>query len=66
MFFFSQAVALEKSIYVTLTHIYSLFDEDGIPDQWKNVEVFENIIDRQIEENRCVRHRRPSRKIYII
>lgn len=57
LFFFStkQAVALEKTIYLTLTSIYSLFDEDGVPEQWKNVELFQNIIDRQIEENQCVR-----------
>ncbi|KAF5903660.1 interferon beta-like, partial [Clarias magur] len=47
------AVALEKTIYLTLTYISSLFDEDGFPDNWKNVEDFQNIIYRQIEENQC-------------
>lgn len=50
-----QAVALEKTIYSTLTYISSLFDEDGVPDEWKNLEEFQNIIYRQIEENKCVR-----------
>lgn len=61
--FFStkQAVALEKTIYLTLTSIYSLFDEDGVPEQWKNVELFQNIIDRQIEENQCVRSYRKKK-----
>ncbi|XP_026801894.1 interferon phi 3 [Pangasianodon hypophthalmus] len=49
-----QAVALEKTIYLTLTSISSLFDEDGVPDQWKNLEDFQNIIYRQIEENECI------------
>ncbi|KAM9494982.1 interferon a3-like [Clarias gariepinus] len=49
-----QVVALEKTIYLTLTHISSLFDEDGFPDNWKNVEDFQNIIYRQIEENQCI------------
>ncbi|GAA6083771.1 interferon phi 3 [Tachysurus ichikawai] len=49
-----QAVALEKTIYLTLTYVYSLFDEDGVPEQWKNVEVFQNILDRQIEEKNCI------------
>ncbi|XP_053531330.1 interferon alpha-7 [Ictalurus punctatus] len=49
-----QAVALEKTIYSTLTYISSLFDEDGVPDEWKNLEEFQNIIYRQIEENKCI------------
>ncbi|XP_060797943.1 interferon phi 3 [Neoarius graeffei] len=49
-----QTVSLEKTIYLTLTNISSLFDEDSIPDQWKNVENFQNIIYRQIEENQCI------------
>lgn len=63
-FFFptKQAVALEKTIYLTLTYVYSLFDEDGVPEQWKNVEVFQNILDRQIEEKNCVRQGTIARK----
>lgn len=57
-----QAVALEKTIYLTLTYISSLFDEDSVPDQWQKVEVFQNIIDRQIEENQCVRQGAIGRK----
>ncbi|KAI5607289.1 interferon phi 3 precursor [Silurus asotus] len=49
-----QVIALEKTIYLTLTHISSLFNEEGTPEHWKNLEVFENIIDRQIEENQCI------------
>ncbi|TSV28431.1 Interferon alpha-1 [Bagarius yarrelli] len=55
-----QAVALEKTMYLTLTYIYSLFDEDGVPVQWKNVDVFQNIIDRQIEENQCIMNKTPD------
>lgn len=59
LFFFvisiKQAVALEKTIYITVTYISSLFDEGGVPDQWQKLEDFQNIIYRQIEENQCVR-----------
>ncbi|XP_062842573.1 interferon beta-like [Trichomycterus rosablanca] len=49
-----QAVALEKSVYSTLTYIFSVFDEDEVPDQWKSLDDFQNVVFRQIEEYQCI------------
>ncbi|KAK1785601.1 hypothetical protein P4O66_018962, partial [Electrophorus voltai] len=52
-----QAGAIKQSIYVTLKHIYSVFDNDEVPEQWsvqEKFEDFQNILYRQTEENECV------------
>uniref|UniRef100_A0AAY5F254 Uncharacterized protein n=1 Tax=Electrophorus electricus TaxID=8005 RepID=A0AAY5F254_ELEEL len=51
-----QAGAIKQSIYVTLKHIYSVFDNDEVPEQWsvqEKFEDFQNILYRQTEENEC-------------
>uniref|UniRef100_A0AAY5E829 Uncharacterized protein n=1 Tax=Electrophorus electricus TaxID=8005 RepID=A0AAY5E829_ELEEL len=50
------AGAIKQSIYVTLKHIYSVFDNDEVPEQWsvqEKFEDFQNILYRQTEENEC-------------
>uniref|UniRef100_A0A3B4C8I9 Uncharacterized protein n=1 Tax=Pygocentrus nattereri TaxID=42514 RepID=A0A3B4C8I9_PYGNA len=52
-----QTTAIEKSFYITLKYIDSMFDNDGIPDQWTTqdkLENFHHIIFRLIEENSCI------------
>uniref|UniRef100_A0AAY5E910 Uncharacterized protein n=1 Tax=Electrophorus electricus TaxID=8005 RepID=A0AAY5E910_ELEEL len=50
------AGAIKQSIYVTLKHMYSVFDNDEVPEQWsvqEKFEDFQNILYRQTEENEC-------------
>ncbi|XP_076863976.1 interferon alpha-4-like isoform X2 [Brachyhypopomus gauderio] len=52
-----QAGAIKQSVYVTLKFIYSVFDNDEVPEQWdgQQFEDFQNIMFRQIEESECFR-----------
>ncbi|XP_076863975.1 interferon alpha-4-like isoform X1 [Brachyhypopomus gauderio] len=64
-----QAGAIKQSVYVTLKFIYSVFDNDEVPEQWdgQQFEDFQNIMFRQIEESECVRTKsncRPNIKDY--
>ncbi|XP_051988701.1 interferon omega-1-like [Xyrauchen texanus] len=47
---------VEKAIYQTLQNIGTLFENDGVPDQWnaQKLDDFLNIIYRQIEDSKCV------------
>ncbi|XP_051570725.1 interferon alpha-13-like [Myxocyprinus asiaticus] len=51
-----QATGVEKAIYQTLQNIDTLFENDGVPDQWnaQKLDDFQNIIYRQIEDSKCV------------
>ncbi|KAI4892949.1 hypothetical protein NFI96_032357, partial [Prochilodus magdalenae] len=52
-----QTIATEKSIYMTLKYIDSMFSNDGVPDQWtaqEKLDYFQHILFRLIEENRCI------------
>ncbi|XP_051987232.1 interferon alpha-13-like [Xyrauchen texanus] len=51
-----QVTGVEKAIYQTLQNIGTLFENDGVPDQWnaQKLDDFLNIIYRQIEDSKCV------------
>ena len=51
---FLQSGGAEKAAYETLKLIDTLFANDSMPTSWNNLEDFQDIIYRQIEESECV------------
>ena len=49
-----QSAGAEKVAYETLKLIDTLFANDSMPTSWNNLEDFQEIIYRQIEESECV------------
>ncbi|XP_030649840.1 interferon alpha-1/13-like [Chanos chanos] len=49
-------IGATKAVYDALKKIYLLFENDVFPDTWdaKTLDVFQNILYRQIEESKCV------------
>ena len=52
-----QDVGVAKAVYNTLMKVSSLMENDGFPQSWDADKLvkFQMIVDRQIEESKCVR-----------
>ena len=52
-----QDVGVAKAVYKTLMKVSSLMENDGFPQSWDADKLvkFQIIVDRQIEESKCVR-----------
>ena len=50
-------VGVAKAVYKTLVKVSSLMENGGCPQSWDadKLEEFQSIVDRQVEESKCVR-----------